>query len=76
MGALTLCDDSTAQQEEKRSLFPPGKDSANVKSQTLYYNPHNFLLFSTNVFFPCHMGTCMWLAMVADTELQFSADLK
>lgn len=31
MGALTLCDDSTAKQEEKRSLFPPGKDSANEK---------------------------------------------
>ena len=31
MGSLTLCDDSTAKQEEKRSLFPLGKDSANEK---------------------------------------------
>lgn len=36
MGALTFCYDSTVQQEEKRFLFPPGKDSSNEKPQTLY----------------------------------------
>ena len=70
------CDDSRAQQEEERLLFFPGKESANEKPWTLLcYNLPNFLFLPTKVFScPCHVGTCMWLAMVADRELQFSAD--
>ena len=55
-----------------------GKDSPNEKPWTrFYYNPPNFLFFPMKAFScPCHVGTCTWLAMVADPEFQFSADPK
>ena len=78
------CDDSRAQQEEERLLFP-GKDLANEKPWTLfcfvlfcfvfYYIPPNFISPSKKAFsLPCCGWTCTGLTMVADPELQFSAD--
>ena len=71
-GALMPCKDGRAQQKEERFLFFPGKDSAaNEKPQTLF-SPSNFLFLSIN----WHAGTCTWPAVVADAELQFSANPK
>ena len=36
----------------------------------------NFLFPFVELFLPCHGRTYMWLAMVRDPELQFSADSK
>ena len=50
-----------------------------MKSRTLfdYSSPLNFLFLSIKVFsFPCWGGTCTWLTMVEDLELQFSAELE
>ena len=41
----------------------------------VYYRPPNFLFYLKYVLVPCPVGTCIWLAMVADPEWQFSADL-
>ena len=71
------CDDSRAQQEEDILLFFLGKGSANEKPGLFAYNtlPH-FLFPSIKVVsFPCHMGTCTWLAILKP-KLQFSADPK
>ena len=47
-----------------------------ARSSFNYYRLPNFLFPSVKVLFPCHARTCTWLAMVADPEWQFSADLK
>ena len=74
--ALLHLDNSIAQQEEERLLFFPGKDSANEKSWTFVYSsPPEFLFPPIKEFSsPCFGGTYTWLIMVADPELQFSAD--
>ena len=66
-GALMLCDDSRAQKEDKRLLFP-GKGSANEKPWTLCsLYPPNFLFLSIKAFsFSCLGGPYTWLFMVAD----------
>ena len=58
---------------KKDLLFVPDEDSANEKPWTLvYYSPPKFLFPSVKAFsFPFLLGTCTWLAMVADP---FSAD--
>lgn len=47
-----------------------------MKSHGLFlsYSPPIFLSLSLKVFCPCCVGTCLWLAIVPDPELWFSAD--
>ena len=42
--------------------------------EELNYILANFLFPFIQLFLPCHGRTYMWFAMVADPELQFSAD--
>ena len=63
------CEDSRAQGQEQRLLFFPGQDSANDKTGKALPTvtlPISFPLCKS-IFLPL-------LAMVADSELQFSAD--
>ena len=73
-GALKPCDNSRAQQEKERFYFFPGKDSAKKSHGLFFYYslPPSFFSLKKEVPFP--LGTCTWLTMGADTELQFSAD--
>lgn len=78
-GAHTFCGECRTQKQEERLFFLPGKDSDNEKSQTFffYYSRPNFLFPSIKESsFPCHSGSSMCLAIVADPILQFSADPK
>ena len=56
--------------------FFPGKDSANEKLWTSYLLQRSQLPFPSMKDFPCCVVSCMWLTRVADSRLQFSANLK
>ena len=74
-GALTSCANSGAQQEEDSSSLSRTQP---IKSYEffIYYSAPNFLFPSIKEFFPCCVASCMWLTGVADSRLQFSANLK
>ena len=77
-GALPLCDNGTAQEEEEKLLFISGQDSANESHRlTVWCNPPDFLLPSIKQFsHPGWARTCTWPAMVAGPEFQFSVHPK
>lgn len=75
------CSGSRSHREEESLLFA-GKHSAIEKSWTpsccVDCSPLNFLFFSVprELFsFPSYAGTLIWLTMVLDSKLQFSAVL-
>ena len=65
-----------AETNRKKNNSSSGKDFTK-KPWTLFPRAPspNALFLSVKAFsFPCQVGTCTWLPMIEDTELQFSAD--
>lgn len=72
-----LCYDSRAHQEEEQ-LFFHGKASANEKPWILFTRTlHTSFSLYKSALLPLPLGgTCRWLTIIKDFELQFSADPK
>ena len=77
-GALLTCGHHRGQREDEISPFFPGQDAVNRKLRALCLLPPSqfpYLLYKS-ISFPCPVGTCIWLLIVADPELQSFGDLK
>ena len=56
----------------RKKTFFPGKDLDNEVMDSLLGILPKFLFVSIRTFlFPCHIGICMWLTVVAAPKLQF-----